>query len=283
MAIETVFYVARVVFRPLRRVKLTAWSGVYAGRAVYESLNRAGIVLDQGGLFRVSPIYPQGSTTPVGGYLAPGEPYWFRAVFWGSPGTASAQQLATGLMAGLGLWARELQVEELRVEENRVKLPHPDTPSEGDPVAALIEVRHGPTFYRFHGAVIAYPSPWRLVASIARRLSIATGIDYRPLARRLQPCLELAVDRTKRVRIRISHGAEPPVFHGQAAYHTACPRALVEALHQLLEAGLYTGAGASPGLGLGEIHQVKIEKPRHRTPSPLEPWAEEQENEQPEQ
>ena len=280
MALETVFYIARVVFRPLRRVVLTAWSGVYAGRAVYESLNRAGIVLDRGGLFRVSPVYPMGSHAPVGGYLAPGEQYWFRAVFWGAPGSASGQQLARGLIAGLGLWTRELVVEELSLEERRVLLPDPgagEGEADGEPVAALVRVRHGPTFYRFHGAVVSYPSPWRLVASIARRLSLATGIDYRPLARRLQPCLELAVDRTRRVRIRLSHGAEPPVFTGEALYHAVCPRGLASALQRLLEASVYTGAGASPGLGLGEIHAVDLGPPRHRAPPALEPWTEEQE------
>ncbi len=273
MPVEQKFVVATVVFTVTRRVRLDAWSGTLAGKIVYDSLSLSGIVLEKGGLFRVSPVRPLGASEPAGGHLAPGERYQFTAVFWGSPGVIEGNMLARGFAKGVtGL--DYVSVEELSVEERVEKLPEPNPPTGGDEgVAALAVVRHGPTFYRFHGAIVAYPSPWRMLASIARRLSIASGIDYRPLLRALQPCMELAVDNTKRVKVLLTHGKRVTVFRGEAKYHIACPRSYVEAIRQLLNLSKLTGVGGSPGLGIGEVAEVRFEKPRHELPEKLEPWA----------
>ena len=271
-------YEAWTRLRPLRRIRLQGWSGVYSGRLVYEALNSSGVTIDTGGLFRVSPIYPAQGTSPVGGALLPGQVYRFRAVFWGSPESLDARQLAVAFTAGLPAAAAGLEIESVEVNEKRLEAPEPtmgeDSDSEGEAVVAVFELHHGPAFYRMHGAVISYPSPWRLVASIARRLGLAMGVDLRPLSRRLQPCLELYRDNTRRVRILLSHGAQPTVFHGEAAYIAVCSPRLLEALSRLLEASLLLGAGASPGLGLGEVHRVKRGRPRHQLPPRLQPWDE---------
>ena len=272
-------YEAWTRLRPVRRIRLQGWSGVYSGRLVYEALNASGVTIDTGGLFRVSPIYPAQGTSPVGGALLPGNLYRFRAVFWGSPGSLDARQLAVAFTAGLPAAAAGLEIESVEVNERRLEAPEPITGEEGgngggEAAVAVFELHHGPTFYRMHGAVVSYPSPWRLVASIARRLGHAAGVDLRPLSRRLQPCLELYRDNTRRVRILLSHGAQPTVFHGEAAYIAACSPGLLEKLDRLLEASLLLGAGASPGLGLGEVHWVKRGRPRHQLPPRLQPWDE---------
>ncbi len=270
---ELSVYVVDVVFTVPQRRRLTSWSGVFAGKTVYDSLSLAGTVLAEGGLFRVSPVYPAGGNyAPISGALAPGEEYWFRAVFWGSPSTPG-YILARGFLEGIAL-QKNVRVEELSMREEQLELPPPE-PSErdGGGVAASVEVAHGATFYRFHGAVVSYPSPWRMVASIARRASMATGLDYRELARRLQPCLELAVDNTKKTRIMLSHGKQVRVFVGKAIYHLACPKTLAEALEKLLQAAKMLGLGGSPGLGLGEVRSVEVKPPKHQLPQPLEPWA----------
>ena len=271
-------YEAWTRLRPLRRIRLQGWSGVYSGRLVYEALNASGVTIDTGGLFRVSPIYPAQGTSPVGGALLPGQLYRFRAVFWGSPGSLDARQLAVAYTAGLPAAAAGLEIESVEVDERRLEAPEPATGDEDgnneEAVVAVFELHHGPTFYRIHGAVVSYPSPWRLVASIARRLGLAMGVDLRPLSRMLQPCLELYRDNTRRVRIHLSHGAQPTVFHGGAAYIAACSPGLLEKLGKLLEASLLLGAGASPGLGLGEVHTVKRGRPRHQLPPRLQPWDE---------
>jgi len=276
---EARFYIVDVVFRVPGRVKLVSWSGAFSGKIVYDSLGLAGTVLDQGGLFRVSPVYPaEGGYSPVSGFLAPGERYRFRAVFWGSgelPGHILARGFATGAPMN-----RDILLESLDMREERVEAPSPEPLGDSDgenPVAATIIARHGATFYRFHGALVAYPSPWRMVASIARRLSTATGEDYRPLAKSLQPCLELAVDNTKKTRIRLTHGKEVKVFHGEARYHLVCDKKKAETLKQLLSLATLTGLGGSPGLGLGEVQAITIEPPRHQLPPIVEPWAEEAE------
>ncbi|BEP17289.1 hypothetical protein PYJP_06410 [Pyrofollis japonicus] len=276
MGVEARFYVVNLVFRVVSRVKLVAWSGAVAGKIVYDSLSLAGTVLPEGGLFRVSPIYPaEGGFVPVSGFLAPGERYRLRAVFWGKAGEVPAHVLARGFTTGV-VFNKDIIVEGLDMREEVVDAPLPEPPSDpGDPVAAVIVARHGATFYRFHGAIVSYPSPWRLVASIARRLSATTGLDYKPLVAAIQPCLELAQDNTKKARIRLTHGKEIKVFTGEARYHLVCGEKLAEAAKKLLGAALLTGAGGSPGLGLGEVQAITIQPPRHPTPPPVEPWAEE--------
>jgi len=276
--IELGVYIVDVVFQVPYRVRLMSWSGVFAGKVIYDSLGLAGTPLTEGGLFRVSPVYPaEGGYAPASGFLAPGERYRFRAVFWGRGGEVPASLLARGFVTGLG-FNQGILVESIDMREERLRAPSPEPLSENDDsqaVAATVIVRHNATFYRFHGAVVSYPSPWRLIASIARRLSTATRQDYRPLARSLQPCLELAVDNTKKTRIRLTHGKEVKIFMGEARYHLVCSQKLADRVRQLLNTATVLGVGGSPGLGLGEVQAISIEPPRHQLPAPVEPWAEE--------
>jgi hypothetical protein len=274
LPLELSFHIVELKFTVSRRVKLEAWSGTIAGKIVYDALSISGLVLDRGGLFRVSPVRPEGASEPVAGHMAPGERYRLTAVFWGSPGVVEGAMLARAFTKGV-MALDYLNVEEVSASVRSERLPEPSPPeADGEPgVASLAVVRHGPTFYRFHGAIVAYPSPWRMLASIARRLSLASGIDYRPLLRSLQPCMELAVDNTKRVRILLTHGKRVTVFRGEAKYHIACPRPHVEAITRMLDLSLLTGVGGSPGLGVGEVISVSFTKPRHELPAALEPWA----------
>ncbi|ABM81340.1 hypothetical protein [Hyperthermus butylicus] len=268
-------YVVDVVFRPLRSVQLRgAWSGVFSGKVVYDALSLSGLVLDRGGFFRVTPVYrasvsldaPSNAPAPVAGTLFSGERYRFRAVFWGWTGFVEARDAVNALVSGLG-GLDYVEVLEARARTIDVELPEPHIENHGErPVAGEFEVLHEATFYRFHGALVSYPSPWRLIASVARRISMASGIDYRPLVRLLQPCLEVAVDKTKRMRIKLTHGEEVPVFKGPVVYHVVCSEHLYRLTQQMLELAKLFGVGGSPGLGIGVVYNVRKVPSRHKLP-----------------
>ena len=275
---------AKLVFRPLKKVRLEGWSGVYAGKLVYDAFTRAGCVVDRGGFFRVTPVRST-SGALAGGWLAAGEAYSFAAYIWGVERTDYARCLLQGIVDT----PNPIEVVEATITERRLQLNLPETVEElrgGSPTAAVYGVKHLPTFYRFHGAVIAYPSPRRMLASAARRLLHAIGDPeaageaaktlYQATVEAAEH-LELYRDETRRQRIRISHGKDQPVFHGYAEYYTVAPSNLNNLIHQLLQAARLLGLGGSPGLGLGHIDSLKQLKPRHQPPPPTQQWWEEPE------
>ena len=60
----------------------------------------------------------------------PGEEYWFRAVFWGSPSTPG-YILARGFLEGIAL-QKNVRVEELSMREERLELSPPEFSSQGN-------------------------------------------------------------------------------------------------------------------------------------------------------
>ncbi len=275
--IETAIVSGKIVFRPLRRIRLEGWSGVYAGKLVYDAFTRAGCVVDRGGFFRVTPIRSRPGSL-VGGWLAPGEQYSFHVFLWGIVRFDYMRCLAQGFTD----LPDPVELVELAIEEKRLEISLPVNGVDDERVIAVVYgVRHLPTFYRFHGAVIAYPSPRRMIASIARRLVDAisgssggaeAADKLYQLALRLAESIELYRDETRRQRIRISHGKDQPVFHGYAEYYLVATEPLAKLFESLLEAAKLLGLGGSPGLGLGHIDHVKKLKPRHQPPPSVQEW-----------
>jgi hypothetical protein len=261
-----------LVLRPLKRVRLISWSGVYAGKLVYDAFTRAGCVVDRGGFFRVTPIWSRTGVI-AGASLVPEELYTFTTYIWG----AGQQEYTLCLIQGLQDVKAPIELVEAKVTEQRLELAVPREPEAAseEVVAAIYRVHHLPTFYRFHGAVIAYPSPRRMLASAARRVAEAlenpdpeAANILRKAVKELAEHVELYNDQTRRQRIVISHGKEQPVFHGYAEYYIVASKPLANLFNQLLEASKHLGLGGSPGLGLGHVNTVQQRKPRHQPPPP---------------
>jgi len=251
------------------------WSGVVAGKIFYEALTKAGMTVERGGFFRVTPISRAGSSVPVGGWLGEGEPYEFQAYIWSVPGYIEADDVDRAFNAGVMMVGDNIEVETIEVETLVHRIPHPDENLlEGEPIAYTLQVEYMPTYYRFHGSTIAYPSPRRMLASIARRISATTTIDYREHARQMTEYIELIADQTRRQRIQITHGKQQLVFHGTAKYYIVAPRKLAETLDKWLQIAQHMGLGGSPGLGLGHIKNTTKQPPPPKTPPPVTPWAE---------
>ncbi|NPA05173.1 MAG: CRISPR system precrRNA processing endoribonuclease RAMP protein Cas6 [Crenarchaeota archaeon] len=273
-------YAGRVSFKPRRRILLRgAWSGVYSGKIVYDALQGAGVVVEKGGFFRVSPLKPvRGPEIAAGQVLLPGARYSFNLYIWDIPGRVTAANIISSLTVGLSM-LKDVIVEEVNFSKKTLTVPHPEkiikASEEGDPCASVYVVNHGPTFYRFHGAIINYPSPRRMLASIARRLTEITTISYRKAASTLAEFVELYRFKVRRERFTISHGTRQPIFFGTARYYIVAPRPLVEAFEQLLEAAKLLGLGGGPGIGMGEVRGVKRVPPPPRLPPPVTPCYEE--------
>ncbi len=266
----------KLSFRPLRVIRLEGWSGVYAGKMFYDALTRAGCVVESGGFFRVTPIWSSNGVL-VGGALTPGEIYRMEAIVWGRGQTEYAICFTHGVSKDV------LPVEpvSLEVREERLTITVPEdleNPGTGEVEAVVHRVRHYPTYYRFHGAVVAYPSPRRLLASAARRIIEAMGgpeaagtiaDQLKKATLRLAEHVELYKDNTRRQKVRISHGKDQPVFHGTAEYIAVAPKPLIKLYTTLLQAAKLLGLGGSPGLGLGHVADITPTKPRHELPKPV--------------
>ncbi len=272
----------RFQFRPLKPVRLEGWSGVYAGKLVYDAFTRSGCVVQEGGFFRVTPIWSTASGVIAGGVLSPGNLYGFEIVLWGRARSEYTMCFVYAIEKGFApLDPHELEVREVRVDVN---VP---ASFDGEVEAVVYSVEHYPTFYRFHGAIIAYPSPRRLVASAARKIVEALGGPeaagaaaelLRKAALQLAERVELYKDTTRKQKVRISHGKDQPVFHGRAEYLVVASKPLISLMEDLLEASKLLGLGGSPGLGLGHVASVKKLAPRHELPKPVKPFGLAEEN-----
>jgi len=252
----------RILLEAVASVRLSGWSGVYAGKLVYDTLSGAGVFLERGGGFRVSPLREADTGRAVVGQLLPGRRYLLEVAVWGEPG-ASALIQAFAVAP-----PRPLRVVEARAEAVELEAPEPLGWEEaleilrgGAPrLEAVVEASHGPTFYRHYAAELAYPSPRRLWSSVARRLADAAEHsgwgerpDYRPLALVLGEASELLLDKTKKFYLAITHGKRQKVFQGHARYRVAAPEGLQGAAEALIRAANVLGLGGSPGLGLGGV------------------------------
>ncbi len=268
-------YHGKVEFTPSRRISMKhGWSGAFANKLFYNALTAAGIVAPQGGFFRVTPVRPVGGPMiSSGNDLISGRRYFFEFYVWDIPGKVTAADVVNSFVTGIGQLDPRVNVHSVRVKTEQLTVPHPRKVAEdvqgGDPCAAIYSVRHGPTFYRFHGVVVSYPSPRRMLASIARRISMISTIDYKSVAEILADRVELYKFKVRRIKIKVTHDTYEQVFSGDAQYIIVASRPLVEDFEKLLEAAKLLGVGASPGLGLGCIEEIKKMKPPSRLPPPV--------------
>ncbi len=124
----------------------------------------------------------------------------------------------------------------------------------------LVKLRFYPTIFVFRGWRILYPSPSRLIYSLARVASELFGlnsVNMKKLARRLARYVELLNNRTKIVELEIGSNRFVKAFWGEALYGVYGYENM-KVLKQLLSIGELVNVGKSRGIGFGHIKLLDV-------------------------
>ena len=242
------------------------WSGVVAGKIVYDILGSCGLNVSKGGFFRVSPLYVDGKPLPPASILKPGDVAEFHIAFWGREG----EEAARSFVACAPRAPEGFSIERVEAKQVELLIPEPGiVEGEAQPVAFYYSVYHQPTFYRFHGAIVPYPSPRRMIAYLARLASQLTGLDYRGAAARLADILELVRWKGRISTYNIGGGRRQVAFHGEAGYYGVAGENLHLLLDALLQLARVAGLGGSPGIGFGWVEKLEPMEPPFEPPVPI--------------
>ncbi len=125
----------------------------------------------------------------------------------------------------------------------------------------LVEVFFGPTMLMFRGWRILYPSPQRLVYTLAKSCVDFLGVDPRiakKRARTLSKNIDVISFGTKVVDVSIGRNRKVKAFMGKAIFGVQGLINLRDFV-ELLEVGRVIGAGRSRGIGFGYIEYRVIE------------------------
>ncbi len=246
---------------------VVVWSGVVAGKIVYDVMGSCGFSPSKGGFFRVSPLYRgDGGVVKQGSILNPGDRVYFHVVLWGREGEAAARSLVSCAARP----PEGFSIESVEARQVTVELPAPgDAVEEGQPVAFYYRVVHQPTFYRFHGATVAYPSPRRMLAYLGRLASQLTGLDYRGAVSMLAEKVELVHWRGRTSAYYIGGGRRQLAFNGEARYYGVAEEPLYSLMDALMRLARVAGLGGSPGIGFGWVEEVEPTEPPFEPPVPV--------------
>ncbi|GEM_PF-4085649 len=257
----------RVVFRPSNRIPLVGWSGSFSAKILYDVLEGVGVHIRRESVkpFMLSPLYVYGG----GGWrivwsgvcrgdscssvvLDPGKRYSFNIVFLN-------KDLVLRFIDGLTSYNSLVDLLELSYNSIRVR-PRLKTVS-CERVKALIRIKYlTPTHYMFRSWDILYPSHKRLLYSLGKTLYRITGVSLRTLLERIATRgMELLVDRTRTVKIKLGEDKYAYGFIGEALYGVYVKRYEYNLLQQLLWLGEKTGVGRNRSLGFG-IMKSEVEE-----------------------
>ena len=227
------------------------WKGLFAGKVVFDAFAQLGIEPDFP--FKVHPPEKLSSE------LKPGTDVEFSVTFWGTKVSEIPSLLLEGLMALDYVMPKMVNVEEL---EERFE------PLEGsqEPIAVLFEVDHLPTYYRFHGAYVPFPSARRMVLSAFKKVSEAFNEELKELAEEIAPKLEVVGGNFSKRIYKISHGQEVPAFTGKVRYYGILSEKEALNLLKVLELSKHLGLGQGGTMGFGTVKSIKLLKPSWETP-----------------
>jgi len=259
---------------PDRPFVITAWSGSFALRVLYDILKRRPGARAGGKPFLAEPVRIGAQSLLTGIHLGssssprPHPSLCWREVEAGTPLTFtyhfSDEELARTLVE---LLAEDPVVEEpacrlslTSLSAAQLELPEP-TPGGR---LEVFKVRFlTPTSFMFYGRDVLYPSPTRLALSALKNYSAATGADTRRAAEGVAKTVEaIGTPRAARVLVDVGEGRLVPAFTGEAtiAIHASHDMPLLIAA---LKAAEILGVGISRTLGFGRIQLHKPENQQH--------------------
>ena len=241
---------AQITVTVSKHMKWRPWKGLFASKVIYDAFKQVGI----------EPTFPFKVDPPekFSPDLKPGTDVSFEAKFWGEEAINASSMLLEGLLALDYVVPKTVNVKEVE-EEFEVK-------GNEEPVALFFEVNHLPTYYRFHGAYVPYPSPQRMVFSIFKKIYEAFGVNAKDLAESVSRKLEVVGGNFSKRVYKVSHGQEVPAFSGKVKYYGIMSEREALALLKALELSKYLGLGQGGGMGFGTVKDVKPLKPSWETP-----------------
>jgi CRISPR-associated endoribonuclease Cas6 len=254
-----------------RRFAITAWSGSFALRVLYDVLRRRGFSYGrlEGKPFIAEPVRVNGEVALTGFYLKVSKPVPHPSSCWreveaGAP-LSFTYHFADSSLARFFVEAFaedpvltepacKLSLASLSVAQRELPEPAPGG------VLELYRVRFiTPTSFMFYGRDVLYPSPVRFMLSALKNYSTATGVDAKRVVDGLAKTVEaVGAPRTKRFLVDIGEGRLVPAFTGEAtlALHASRDMPLLLAA---LKAAELLGVGISRTLGFGRVRVEKLE------------------------
>ncbi|MFZ8855260.1 MAG: CRISPR system precrRNA processing endoribonuclease RAMP protein Cas6 [Thermofilaceae archaeon] len=259
---------------PDKPFAITAWSGSFALRVLYDVLRRRGFSFGgrEAKPFIAEPVRVDGEVAITGVYLGSVQkPVPHPSLCWRE--VAAGEPLSfTYHFAGADIARQfvEAIAEEPVVEEPACKLalatlsaaqrelPGP-RPAGGWRCSG--SASSPPTSFMFYGRDVLYPSPVRLMISALKNYGAAVGVDAKRAVEGLAKTVEaVGAPRAKRVLVDIGEGRLVPAFTSEVALAIHASEDMPILLAALKAAELL-GVGVSRTLGFG---RVRVEKPEEQ-------------------
>ncbi|MEM1521725.1 MAG: CRISPR system precrRNA processing endoribonuclease RAMP protein Cas6 [Thermofilaceae archaeon] len=262
-------YAFTVDLVPLKQFVVTAWSGSFAVRVLYDVLKRRGVEFSKRerkpfvaepplleGRYLLSGFHTglNGRPHPRFGWrvVEAGQQLKFRYHFLDE---VLAKVFIDSLVSEPVIDEPATRLELASVSFEQVEAPKPSPPL-SRVVAKSLEFA-APTCYQFYGYNVLYPSPVRTLVSALKKYASVSGVDTRPVVERVHKAVELAgTPRVERVYVDIGEGRIVPAFMGRATIALRGDEDL-PVLLAALKLAERLGVGVSTSIGFGRIRVVE--------------------------
>ncbi|NPA70244.1 MAG: CRISPR-associated endoribonuclease Cas6 [Crenarchaeota archaeon] len=260
-----------IIDRPLI---ISAWSGSFLLKIIYEIFHRVGLDFEKrkskpfviepplrDGRYIISGIYVKSregfsQTSETYHIIEPGSRFDCIMYIFDESIT---QKFTEALLSEsfIKLPATLLQISSISVEE--VELPRLLINNLEDlkgRVSAHVQVEFlSPTCFMLQGNDVLYPSPARLIYSIAKRFYEITKINLKEVCDQAYKVFDIhKIRELKIIYVDIGEGRKVPAFMGKVIYAVAGRPNIVTLMLQLLKVGEILGVGVSRSLGFGRIN-----------------------------
>lgn len=288
-----VIYNYRIKLYPTRDFTITAWSGSFATRIIYDIFHRVGLDFEKRRKkpFVVEPLIDSkgdyiitGVKKKVGDRVIDHPKYGSRKVKVGELlqlsvyllGERVIRAFLEGLLKGEIIEEPATDLYIVSVEASQIdleKVLKTEVPLNSHLIKLYVNFT-SPTCFMFRGFDIHYPSPTRFLASALKNLNNITGIDTRHLIELISTTIELVspklfvkkVDGKYRLRrdyvsllLDIGEGRKQPAFMGKAIFLLNPRIKGFEIILKAIKLAEIVGIGISRAIGMGRIKVERIE------------------------